>query len=508
MSGFRNNSNVNSKALAGLVDAAPLPCGRTFSTSDWPRHSGAGLASKRSYSSLVWPWLFSVSQFAAVVFSSVIANALYHYALGGYQSVWIAAAIGVISALLFTGGMHILDSAYPMRSMAGPEALRDASLVWIGVVLVVLFLAFALAEADSLSRGSIFSFAGVAYLAVVGVRVFVPRALSEISHGSGQTPLVVSVDGCLSAHTLISELRSLGHGDVTHFEVVAGTSELEWHATLRFTVGSICSAVRSKGPTGICIVAAEFPEDRLSGLVDALRIIPTAIHVLPTARDSTLLRYPVHRIGQLCAVELQKNPMNGLQRAGKRAIDILVSVPLLIFIAPLLLALATAVKLDSRGPFLFVQRRTGYMGKTFGILKFRSMNVLEDGDAVMQARQNDDRVTSLGKWLRRTSLDELPQLWNVVIGQMSLVGPRPHALAHDKFYAAQVDNYDVRQHVKPGITGWAQVNGLRGATESIDLMRERIRYDLWYARNASLWLDIKILAHTAWVLCIGQRNAY
>jgi len=505
VSGVRQNVNLSPKVAVASNVAASFARASATPTTDL---NGVGLASKRSYSSLGSPWLFTLSEFAAVFLSSIIGNALYHYALGGWQSISVAAAIGVISGLLFASGMHIVDNAYPMRSMAGPEALRDASLIWAGVILVVLFLAFAVAEADILSRGSIFSFAGVAYVGAVGVRVFVPPALSRVSQAKGRSPLVVSVGDSSSAHTLIRELRSLGHSDITLFEVVAGVRDLEWQAALRFTIGSICSAVRSKASTNICVVAAEFPEDRLADLVEALRIIPTALHVLPGARDSALLRYPVRRIGQLFAVELQKNPMNALQRAGKRAIDLFICVPLLIFIAPLLVVLALVIKLESPGPILFMQRRAGYMGKTFAILKFRSMNVLEDGEAVKQVCRNDERVTSLGRWLRRTSLDELPQLWNVVMGHMSLVGPRPHALAHDTFYGAHIDNYDVRHHVKPGITGWAQVNGLRGATESLDVMRERVQYDLSYARNASLWFDMRILAQTAWVLSLGQGNAY
>jgi putative colanic acid biosynthesis UDP-glucose lipid carrier transferase len=506
--GVRQNSNLSPKVTVASVAAPSFARASATPNTDLVRPNVVGLASKRSYSSLGSPWLFTLSEFVVVFLSSIIANALYHYALGGYQSVSIAAAIGVISGLLFAGGMHIVDNAYPMRSMAGPEALRDASLIWVGVILVVLFLAFAVAEADILSRGSIFSFAGVAYVGAVGLRVFVPPALSGVFQAKGRSQLVVSVCGSSAAHTLISELRSLGHSDITHFEVIVGARDLEWQAALRFTVGSICSAVRNKASTDICIVAAEFPQDRVADLADALRIIPTALHVLPDARDSALLRYPLRRIGQLYAVELQKNPMNSLQRTGKRLIDIFISVPLLLFIAPLLLALALTIKLESRGPILFMQRRTGYMGKTFAILKFRSMNVLEDGETVKQACPNDERVTSLGRWLRRTSLDELPQLLNVVMGHMSLVGPRPHAVAHDTYYGAHIDNYDVRHHVKPGITGWAQVNGLRGATESLELMRERVKYDLSYARNASLWLDMRILAQTAWVLSLGQGNAY
>ncbi|HEX4177674.1 MAG TPA: sugar transferase, partial [Rhizomicrobium sp.] len=155
-----------------------------------------------------------------------------------------------------------------------------------------------------------------------------------------------------------------------------------------------------------------------------------------------------------------------------------------------------AIALDSRGPILFCQRRTGLNGRTFGIFKFRSMHVLEDGAEVIQASAHDVRITRVGRIIRKLSLDELPQLFNVIAGDMSLVGPRPHAVAHDDHYGAAISNYAVRQKVKPGITGWAQVNGARGATPTLDVMQQRVDFDAWYVAHASLALDLKILALT------------
>jgi lipopolysaccharide/colanic/teichoic acid biosynthesis glycosyltransferase len=151
--------------------------------------------------------------------------------------------------------------------------------------------------------------------------------------------------------------------------------------------------------------------------------------------------------------------------------------------------------------------RRGFGGQTFGILKFRTMRVLENGPDIRQAQRNDPRVTPLGAVLRRSSLDELPQLWNVLRGEMSLVGPRPHALAHDNHYDALISTYAMRQHVKPGITGWAQVNGHRGETREIGAMRARVEHDLWYIKNFSLWLDVRILLWTA-ALAFFDKKAY
>ena len=165
----------------------------------------------------------------------------------------------------------------------------------------------------------------------------------------------------------------------------------------------------------------------------------------------------------------------------------------------MMLATALLIKLDSAGPVLFFQKRNGFGGRSFYIVKFRTMHVLEDGQLIRQAQRNDPRVTRVGRILRRTNIDELPQLFNVLSGEMSLVGPRPHAAAHNEEYAKLVGNYAFRHHVKPGITGWAQVNGYRGETATVDLMAKRVELDLWYINNWSLWVDIWILLRTMFV---------
>lgn len=193
--------------------------------------------------------------------------------------------------------------------------------------------------------------------------------------------------------------------------------------------------------------------------------------------------------------------------AAKRALDVIVAALALLLLTPVLVLVALAVAAESRGPVIFAQRRTGLNGKTFAIFKFRSMRVLEDGAAVKQATQNDDRITRVGRVIRKTSLDELPQLFNVLTGDMSLVGPRPHAVAHDDYYGARISNYGIRFKVKPGITGWAQVNGARGETPTVEIMQDRINYDAWYAKHRNLALDLKILALTP-LEVISTRNAY
>jgi putative colanic acid biosysnthesis UDP-glucose lipid carrier transferase len=191
----------------------------------------------------------------------------------------------------------------------------------------------------------------------------------------------------------------------------------------------------------------------------------------------------------------------------KRIVDIAVSLIAIVLLLPIFALVTLLVALESRGPVLFCQRRIGRGGKPFGILKFRSMKVLEDGPDVVQAVQNDPRITRVGRLLRASSLDELPQLFNVLWGEMSLVGPRPHAVAHDEYYSARINGYALRYNAKPGITGWAQVNGARGETRELSDMQRRIDFDAWYVEHVSVALDLLILVRTP-LEVVRRRNAY
>jgi exopolysaccharide biosynthesis polyprenyl glycosylphosphotransferase len=189
-------------------------------------------------------------------------------------------------------------------------------------------------------------------------------------------------------------------------------------------------------------------------------------------------------------------------------LDLVLSALSLFLLSPLLILVAVAIRLDSKGPTLFKQTRTGLKGKTFRIYKFRTMSVLEDGPYVQQATPDDERVTRIGRWLRQMSIDEIPQLVNVLRGEMSLVGPRPHALAHDQYYSQRIVQYDERFRVKPGITGWAQINDARGETPTLADMQRRVDLDLWYIQNWALILDLKILALTILCELTQSRRAF
>jgi putative colanic acid biosysnthesis UDP-glucose lipid carrier transferase len=209
-----------------------------------------------------------------------------------------------------------------------------------------------------------------------------------------------------------------------------------------------------------------------------------------------MLSASVNNIKGIPIISIHDTPFYGVDGVMKRMFDIVFSIIILIVIAIPLLIIGLSVKLTSPGPVLFKQRRYGFRGEEIIVWKFRSMTVSEDAENVVQAKKNDPRVTKLGALLRRTSLDELPQFFNVLQGRMSVVGPRPHAVAHNEFYRGQVKGYMLRHKVKPGITGFAQINGYRGETDSLEKMEGRIRYDLNYIRNWSLWLDIKIVLLT------------
>ena len=234
---------------------------------------------------------------------------------------------------------------------------------------------------------------------------------------------------------------------------------------------------------------------------------PVAARLLPDKRVRSLTNYASSARQRVLAIEIQRAPLTTTERAVKRMLDLTLAFIALVFFTPLLGFTAIAIRLDGPGPVIFRQNRKGFNGQPFVMFKFRTMTVQEDGDAVTQATRHDSRVTNIGRLLRAASIDELPQLVNVVRGEMSLSGPRPHALAHDNYFEKVLEDYAFRHHVKPGMTGWAQVHGLRGATPTVDVISQRVKMDLWYINNWSLWLDLQILVKTFFEV-LRKRNAY
>ncbi len=248
-------------------------------------------------------------------------------------------------------------------------------------------------------------------------------------------------------------------------------------------------------------------QPRIRKMLDDLEDTTASVYFLPDIYIFDLMQARFDNVGGMPVIAIRESPFTGYNSMIKRGSDIVLGLLIQILLLPVMLVIAIAVKLSSKGPVIFRQRRYGLYGEEIVVYKFRSMTVGEDGDKVVQATRNDQRVTKVGAFLRRSSLDELPQFFNVLQGRMSIVGPRPHAVVHNEQYRKLIKGYMLRHKVKPGITGWAQVNGLRGETETLDKMEARIHFDLDYLRNWSLWLDLWIIIRTVKVV-LARENAH
>jgi Undecaprenyl-phosphate glucose phosphotransferase len=269
----------------------------------------------------------------------------------------------------------------------------------------------------------------------------------------------------------------------------------------------VAEFARAHGVTSIYIALPLSNVPRIGEMVRELRDTTASIYFVPDVFAFDLVQGRLVEINGMPAISVCDTPFHGMDAVMKRATDVALASLALLLLTPLMVLIALAVKLTSAGPVLFRQRRYGLNGEEIMVYKFRSMTVCEDGAVVSQATRQDRRVTPLGRILRSTSLDELPQLLNVLEGKMSVVGPRPHAVAHNELYRKLINGYMIRHKVRPGITGLAQVNGLRGETETVQKMAERVRFDLDYLSHWSPWLDVKIIFKTLWVIARDQ-NAY
>jgi putative colanic acid biosynthesis UDP-glucose lipid carrier transferase len=284
---------------------------------------------------------------------------------------------------------------------------------------------------------------------------------------------------------------------------------LEDHNSLQLMgrINELQDYVRKNSIDIIYIALPMTSQPRVLDLLDSLKDTTVSIYFVPDIFVFDLIQARIDDVGGIPVVAVCETPFSGFNGFIKRTSDVVLSIIILILISPLLIAVAIGVKLSSKGPILFKQRRYGLDAEEILVYKFRSMTVEENGDTVKQATKNDMRITPFGRFIRRTSLDELPQFINVLQGRMSIVGPRPHAVAHNEMYRKVIKGYMIRHKVKPGITGWAQVNGLRGETDTVDKMEARIEYDLDYLRSWSLGFDLKIIVRTV-LLVFKDRNAY
>ena len=271
----------------------------------------------------------------------------------------------------------------------------------------------------------------------------------------------------------------------------------------RELVRQIIDTCRKLRPDDIVMVAtaAELPGS--ARLADALSELPVSLHVVPVETGELLRSARLGELGAFATIQLLRAPLSAFDRALKRGFDIVAAVTGLFLCSPLFLLVSIAIKLDSRGPVFFRQSRHGYNNDTIRVFKFRSMTTMEDGQAFRQATKNDPRVTRVGRLIRRINIDELPQLINVLVGEMSIVGPRPHPVALNTTFEQHISPLSRRHNVKPGITGWAQVHGCRGETDTIEKMQRRIEYDFYYIDNWSFILDLKTIMMT-----VFSKGAY
>jgi Undecaprenyl-phosphate glucose phosphotransferase len=372
-------------------------------------------------------------------------------------------------------------------------------------------LAFLFRIGIDFSRGSIVCFAGLALLLLLASRSLLKAALAvALRRGRvhGRRVVLVGPQDELAAVRHDDLLRRFGLTEVER--VVLPNSKNELIAVDRAVASKLDQALAMARDCAAdeIVLALSWNDTRSIDLIlQRLRCSPLSVQLLPDQKVSSLIGNPAFSVNPSLSIEIQRSPLSHLEQFGKRIVDIVGASVAIVFLAPLMLLTAVAIKLESPGPVMFRQQRSGFNAKRFQIFKFRSMTVMEDGEVVRQATRNDSRVTRFGRILRSSSIDELPQLFNVLLGDMSLVGPRPHAVAHDDEYGRIIADYAFRHHVKPGITGWAQVHGLRGGTGEVALMKKRLDMDIWYISNWHIALDLLIMARTL-VEVFRHRNAY
>jgi Undecaprenyl-phosphate glucose phosphotransferase len=413
---------------------------------------------------------------------------------------------GITIAILFSACAHARCSYSRFRLQQLQRQIKEVVLVWSLAFLCLLPIAFALKASDALFHGTVISFFLTGLGALVLLRWSTKHVLARASRSGalGKRPVIVVAQSEGPALTSIAQaIEANGYNISQIILLPAMSNKLSFAECMRELIDYV-----RRHPVGEILLATNWRDASLiEAITGELRVVPLPVKLIPDAVACALLRRPLVEFGNTRAVELQGAPLSWAQRAAKRLLDLVVTVLALPLLLPLLGVTAMVIALDSRGPVLFRQRRIGFNGREFHIYKFRTMKTLEDGAIIRQACQGDQRITRIGRLLRRFSIDELPQLLNVLKGEMSLVGPRPHAWAHDREYGQMVHFYAARHNVKPGVTGWAQVNGWRGATPQLHMMVRRVEHDLWYIEHWSFWLDIKILVATVMRVCRSQ-NAY
>ena len=421
----------------------------------------------------------------------------------------VAIVLAVLLALILFSASGIYQS---WRGKSWLHQAKVVSLSWFGVVILLILIAFLTKTSTEFSRQWLVAwiFSGWALLLLFRFTLtYVLRAMRR--RGMNHKRIVVVGAGALGQGVV----QNIQGADWTGLEVVAFLDDSEslqghWIKGVR-VAGKTSKAkllIEKEKIDEIWLALPLRAEDKVKEILYDLRHSTVTVRFVPDIFGFRLLNHSVTDVAGMAVLDLTASPMVGLNRAIKAIEDRVLALFILVLISPLLAAIAVGVKLSSPGPVLFKQKRHGWDGRLINVYKFRSMVVhCEDEGKVTQAKRCDYRITKFGAFLRRTSLDELPQFFNVLQGRMSIVGPRPHAIAHNEQYKEQIEAYMLRHKVKPGITGWAQVNGLRGETDTLDKMKKRVEYDLYYIEHWSLWFDVKIIVRTLFTGFVN-KNAY
>ena len=438
-----------------------------------------------------------------VVVSAAVAKLLYIAffleSRQDHQPYLLAGLAGgiVLHYMLRMRGLHERDAYLGWRRRLG-EFLMTIGLSF----LVLIALAYLLKISADYSRGWLLT-----WLALVSITMLLSRPASAsllrwlASTGYTARRIAVVASGATGLRLAERLRQAAGVRVVGVFDEIGKDGQ----GKPRASIADLISIGQRNQIDEVVVALCNAPQPQTARLIDELSVLPVDVWLCPAEFDMPILG--TSRLGALSLLQVKPKPIRDWGYVLKLTLDYVLGAISLVLFAPLMLAVALAIKLDSPGPVLFKQRRHGYNHRLIHVYKFRTMRVAEDGAVVVQARKDDDRVTRIGKFLRRTSIDELPQLFNVLKGEMSLVGPRPHAVAHNQLYCARLERYANRHCVKPGMTGWAQIHGFRGPTEDPEKMRKRVQMDLYYIENWSISLDLKIIALTPFVGFV-HRNAF
>ncbi len=424
------------------------------------------------------------------------------------ENYFFTALVAVIVFYLASESVRLYRSWRGARPHAEFFCLLRA---WAATLLILLLVGYATKSTAEYSRVALGAWALGVPLVLGSWRLVIRSALHAL-RARGYNTRRVAVVGAGELGVQVADgiacAPGTGMSFMGFFEDRAKHSDrVHWEGEIQGDFDDVVAAAASGRLDMVYITLPLSAQPRIMDLVDRLADTTASVYLVPDLFVFSLFQAQWSNLGTLPIVSVFDTPFWGLDGALKRAQDIVLSSLILLLIAIPMLLIAAAIKLTSPGPVLFRQRRYGLDGKEIHVWKFRSMSVQEDGAKVVQASRNDQRVTPVGKFLRRTSLDELPQFINAWLGGMSIVGPRPHAVVHNEQYRGLIHGYMRRHAVKPGITGWAQVNGWRGETDVIEKMEKRVEHDLWYIRNWSFWLDIKIIFLTVFKGFTGE-SAY